>query len=42
MGPAANNPPPPGFMKHVKRMNKEKEKSTTTVKDKGKKKMWEA
>jgi hypothetical protein len=43
MGPAADNPPPPpGFMEHVRRMNKGKEKSTTTVKDKGKKKMWEA
>jgi hypothetical protein len=40
-GPAADNPPS-GFMEHVRRMNKGKEKSTTTVKDKGKKKMWEA
>jgi hypothetical protein len=37
--PAADNPPPPSFMVHVRRMNKGKEKSTTIVKDKGKKKM---
>jgi hypothetical protein len=42
IGPAADNHHPPGFIEHVRRMNKGKEKSTTTVTDKGKKKMWEA
>jgi hypothetical protein len=33
--------PPQGFEEHVRKMDMGKEKSTTTVKDKGEKKMWE-